>query len=79
VVPAAQLDDAVNSLVQDIVAVSPMAVRRGKYAMRAVASMSFPEIVAFTETAISAMIQTEDAREGLAAFNENRPPVWPGR
>jgi methylglutaconyl-CoA hydratase len=79
VVPAAQLDDAVNSLVQDIVAVSPMAVRRGKYAMRAVAAMSFPEIVAFTETAISAMIQTEDAREGLAAFNEKRPPVWPGR
>ncbi len=79
VVPAAQLDDAVNGLVQDILAVSPMAVRRGKYAMRAVAAMTFPEIVAFTETAISAMIQTEDAREGLAAFNEKRPPVWPGR
>lgn len=79
VVPAAQLDDAVDNLVKDIVAASPMAVRRGKYAMRAVAAMSFPEIVAFTETAISAMIQTEDAREGLAAFNEKRPPAWPGR
>jgi methylglutaconyl-CoA hydratase len=54
-------------------------VRRGKYALRAVESMHFHELVAFTETAISAMIQTEDAREGLAAFNERRPPQWRGR
>ena len=79
VVPAAELDQAVDALVADIIAVSPMAVRRGKYAMRAVESMSFHEMMAFTETAISGMIQTEDAREGLAAFNERRTPHWRGR
>jgi methylglutaconyl-CoA hydratase len=79
VVPAADLDKAVDALIADIVAVSPIAVRRGKYAMRAVESMSFHEMMAFTETAIPAMIQTEDAREGLAAFNERREPVWRGR
>jgi len=78
VVPVAELDQAVDALVAEIIAVSPMAVRRGKYALRAVESMHFHELVAFTETAISAMIQTEDAREGLAAFNERRPPQWHG-
>ncbi|TSH90798.1 enoyl-CoA hydratase/isomerase family protein [Verticiella sediminum] len=79
VVPAAELDAAVDALVADVLAVSPIAVRRGKYAMRAVESMSFHEMMAFTESNISAMIQTEDAREGLAAFNAKRPPEWTGR
>jgi hypothetical protein len=47
--------------------------------LRAVESMSFHEMMAFTETSISPMIQTEDAREGLAAFNERRAPNWTGR
>lgn len=79
IVPADQLDAAVDALVADLVAVSPIAVRRGKYAMRAVSSMSFPEMMSFTETALIPMIQTEDAREGLAAFNERRPPQWTGK
>ena len=79
VVPAAQLDAAVDELVADLIRVSPIALRRGKYAMRAVESMSFHELMAFAETSISPMIQTDDAREGLAAFNERRPPNWTGR
>ncbi|MGD9942020.1 MAG: enoyl-CoA hydratase-related protein [Burkholderiaceae bacterium] len=79
VVPAEQLDSAVDALVADLVAVSPIAVKRGKYAMRAVESMSFHEMMAFTETALVPMIQTDDAREGLAAFNERRSPNWTGR
>jgi methylglutaconyl-CoA hydratase len=79
VVPAAELDAAVDALVADIVAASPIAVRRGKYAMRAGESMSFPEMMAFTETALVPMIQTADASEGLKAFNEKRPPRWVGK
>lgn len=79
IVPAAELDAAVDTLVADILAASPVAIRRGKYAMRAVASMNFHEMMAFTETSISAMIQTDDAREGLAAFNEKRPARWADR
>ena len=79
VVPYAELDAAVDALVAELVAASPTAVRRGKYAIRATESMSFHEMMAFTETSLTPMIQTEDAREGLAAFNERRPPNWPGR
>lgn len=79
VVPRGELDRAVDEMIADVVAASPMAVRRGKYAMRAVESMNFHERMAFTETAIVSMIQTEDAQEGRAAFNEKRPPNWTGR
>ncbi len=79
VVPAAELDTAVDALLADLLAASPIAVRRGKYAMRAVESMNFHEMMSFTETAVVPMIQTEDAHEGLAAFNERRPPLWSGR
>ena len=79
VVPAAELDSAVDAMVADLLAVSPIAVRRGKYAMRAIESMNFFERMSFTETALVPMIQTEDAREGLSAFNERRPANWTGR
>jgi enoyl-CoA hydratase/carnithine racemase len=79
VVPVAQLDAAVDTLVGELLAASTIAVRRGKYAMRAVESMDFHQTMAFTETSLASMIQTEDAHEGLAAFNERRPPQWRDR
>ena len=49
VVPAAELDAKIDWLVSRIVDKSPTAIRRGKYAMRAIASMSFDESIAYTE------------------------------
>jgi methylglutaconyl-CoA hydratase len=79
VVPAAELDAKTDWLIQRLVDKSPTAIRRGKYAMRAIESMGFEQAIAFTESQIALVAQTEDAREGLAAFNEKRPPVWTGR
>lgn len=79
VVPAAELDAGVQRLVDKLASNSPTAIRRGKYAMRAIESMSFEQAIAYTETQIGTLALTEDAQEGLASFNEKRPPKWTGR
>jgi enoyl-CoA hydratase/carnithine racemase len=77
--PAAELDARTDWLVQRLADKSPTAIRRGKYALRAIESMSFDEAIRYTESQIALMAMTEDAREGRAAFNEKRKPSWPGR
>jgi methylglutaconyl-CoA hydratase len=79
VVPATELDAKVQWLVQRVVDKSPTAIRRGKYALRAIESMSFDQAIAYTESQIALLAMTEDAKEGLASFNEKRKPRWPGR
>ncbi|WBU31984.1 enoyl-CoA hydratase/isomerase family protein [Rhodopseudomonas palustris] len=79
VVPAAELDAKVDWLAKRLIDKSPTAIRRGKYAMRAIAAMSFDESIAYTESQIALLAMTEDAKEGLKAFAEKRKPVWPGK
>lgn len=73
------IDAKVDWLVGRITDKSPTAIRRGKYAMRAIAAMSFDEAIAYTESQIALLAMTEDAKEGLAAFAEKRRPDWTGR
>ncbi|MDB5871172.1 MAG: Enoyl-CoA hydratase [Ramlibacter sp.] len=79
VVPGSELDAKTQWLLDRIVDKSPTAIRRGKYAMRAIGAMSFDEAIAYTESQIALLAMTEDSREGMAAFNEKRKPVWTGR
>ena len=79
VVPVAELDAKVDWLIARIADKSPTAIRRGKYAMRAIASMSFDESIAYTESQIALLAMTEDAKEGLGAFAQKRKPDWTGR
>jgi enoyl-CoA hydratase/carnithine racemase len=79
IAPRAELDAKVEWLVSRIVDKSPTAIRRGKYAMRALASMSFDQGIAYTESQIAVLAMTQDAKEGLAAFAEKRKPVWTGK
>src|ERR1700751_2058631 len=79
VVPAAELDAKVDWLIGRIADKSPTAIRRGKYAMRAIASMSLDESIAYTESQIALLAMTEDAKEGMKAFGEKRKPVWTGK
>jgi len=76
VVPYAELDVRLLALLDLLAKGSPAALRRGKYAMHALESMSFDAALAFAESQIALASQTNDAREGLAAFKDKRTPHW---
>jgi len=73
------LDESVDKVLGTILGNSPTAIRRGLYAIKRLEAMSFEESIAFTEGQIGLLALTEDAREGMAAFAEKRPPVWTGK
>lgn len=73
------LNAKIDWLVSRIIDKSPTAVRRGKHALRSISGMTFEQAIAFMETQVAVLPLTEDAREGLAAFNEKRAPKWTGR
>ena len=75
----APVDDGVASLLESVLKNSPTAIRRGLYALKRLEAMSFEEAAAFTEGQIGLLALTEDAREGMRAFAEKRPPVWSGK
>jgi enoyl-CoA hydratase/carnithine racemase len=75
-VPFEELDSRVDALVARLGEMSPVALRRGKYAIAAMENMGFPEALAFAEQSISVTSLTGDAAEGIAAFNERRKPRW---
>ena len=79
VVPSAQLNSAIETLLSQILDKSPTAIRRGKYATYAIETMSFEESLNFMEGQIGLLAATQDAAEGQLAFREKRKPVWSGR
>ncbi len=79
VVPPAELDAKLEWLLNRLLDKSPTAIRRGKYAMRQTEALDFDHSAVFMEGQIGILALTEDAEEGLKAFNEKRPPNWPGR
>ncbi len=58
---------------------SPAAIRRGLYTMKKIETMAFEESMSFTESQIALFTLTADAKEGQAAFQEKRKPVWAGQ
>jgi len=79
VVPAAELDAAVDALVAKLAANSPVALRIGRRAFSAMADLPLGDALNFAQLQIAVMAQSQDAREGMRAFSEKRPPVWPNR
>lgn len=79
VVPAAQLDAAVDALVQRLAANSPVALRIGRRALAAMTDLSLSDALNLAQAILPVLAQSEDTREGMKAFAERRTPVWPGR
>jgi enoyl-CoA hydratase/carnithine racemase len=79
VVPAANLDAAVDEVVDSLAAKSPAALRVGRDAFYATADMGFDAALDYLQNGLTAVALTEDAAEGIDAFLSKRSPQWMGR
>jgi enoyl-CoA hydratase/carnithine racemase len=79
VVPRAELDDAVARWTQAILACAPLSLRAIKQVVRQTATLSAAQAQAVRLPALVAALQSEDANEGVRAFQQKRKPQWCGR
>ncbi|TCK43628.1 crotonobetainyl-CoA hydratase [Paraburkholderia sp. BL8N3] len=79
VVPRAQLDDAVQRWVDAVLACAPLSLQAIKQVVKRTSTLSASEAQALRLPALVAALQSEDAHEGVRAFQEKRKPRWSGR
>jgi crotonobetainyl-CoA hydratase len=79
VVPRAELDQAVDRWLADILACAPLSIRAIKQTVRRTAHLAATEARAAKLPALVAALRSKDQDEGVAAFREKRPPRWEGR
>lgn len=79
VVPRAELDQAVERWLKEILACAPLSIRAVKQTVRRTAHLDAQEARAMKLPALIAALQSKDQDEGVAAFREKRPAVWQGR
>lgn len=81
VVPSGEHVAAAQELAETIAAKSPMAVQMGKTAFYEMADMDYHDAIEYSNERFAAVCETDDTREGIAAFLEGDPldaDEWPG-
>ena len=75
-VPAAELDAAVDEIVQDLLAGGPNALAASKQLLARVRAMNLDEAFDWTARLSGALFRSEEATEGMAAYLGKRPAAW---
>jgi methylglutaconyl-CoA hydratase len=75
-VPLPQLDAVVSGTVEQLLGSGPAAVASCKQLIASVAGMAFEDAVPLTSAWIARLRATPEAREGMQAFLDKRPPIW---
>lgn len=79
VVPADELDAAVDRWVQQILACAPTSVRAVKQMVTQTMHLSAHDARRVRLPALMEALDSSDSAEGVLAFQEKRRPVWPGK
>jgi enoyl-CoA hydratase/carnithine racemase len=74
-----RLDEEVQDTLKLLTSKSPIGMRIGKEAFRAMSDMPFEEAVDYLCEALGRAVSTEDAMEGMMAFMEKREPNFKGK
>ena len=79
VVAPDELEARVHALAMRIAEASPMVLALGKRAFYEQVGLSQDDAYDLASRAMTRNAATDDAREGISAFLEKRPPTWTGR
>lgn len=79
VVPVDKLDEEVMTVLTSLASKSPIGMRLGKQAFYTAANMPLKDALIYLSEKLKEVVSTDDAREGITAFIEKRPPVFTGR
>ena len=79
VVPDDRLDDEVNAILKNLAGKSPIGMKIGKLGFYEAADLPFEQALDILAGKLGEIASTEDAREGITAFLEKRPPKFTGR
>ena len=78
VVPAAELDLAVDRWLESILACAPLSLRAIKQVLNQTEGMIAQDAHSYRLPAVMEALTSNDAKEGIAAFQEKRNPKWTG-
>jgi len=76
VVPAEEVEGAAMALAAKLAAKSPLALQVGKEGIYGMSDLPYHQSLDYLGELFAALCCTDDAREGLAAFEEKRTPDW---
>jgi len=77
VVSDEELTNAVDAMVQEIAACSPLIIRLNKRAVNQHLELDFTAAVnSVNELFLGELMKTEDTQEGIRSFEEKRSPLW---
>jgi enoyl-CoA hydratase/carnithine racemase len=78
-VPRAELDSAVETLARTLAGFSPTALGLAKEAAATATGLEYGAALRYLRELLTLVAMSDDAKEGIAAFLEKRPPRWTGR